>query len=101
MRPLNRLGLHRRVVDVAEPAVERHRWRIRPCGLHQVQPLGERPDERRALHSEGIELSRAATGGHAEVEPPTAEPIDRGRDLCQLQGVVQRRDQHRHTEAQS
>ena len=52
-------------------------------------------------HPEGVELPKATAGGDTEIEPAAAEPVHRGRDRGQLQRVVQRRDQHGHTEPQS
>ena len=99
MRPLHRLGLDGKVVDVAEPAVERHLGLVRPGRLHQLQALGEIADERVLVHPEGGELAGPAARRDADVQPAVTEPVD-GRDgRRQLQRVVQRGHQHGDTQA--
>ncbi len=101
VRSLHRLGLDGKVVDVAEPAVERHPGLVGPGRLHQFQTLGEIRDVSGLLHAEGGELARAAAGRDTDVQPAVAEPVDGGRGRGQLQRIMQRRHQDGDAQAQS
>src|ERR1700691_3393577 len=88
VRLLERLGLHRRVLELPELAVEGD-TRLGPQRLHQRKTLGEPRNVPLGIHAEGSELAPLAAGADADVDPAAAQLVQRAHGLRQMHGAVQ------------
>src|SRR5215471_7298885 len=74
VRLLERLGLHRRVLELPEVPVEGDPG-LRPQRLHQRDPLAEPCDIPSGIHAEGGERPPLAASAHADLDPAAAELV--------------------------
>src|SRR6266702_2825405 len=87
-RLLERLGIHRRILQLPELPVEGDA-RICPQRLHQREPLGEPRDVPFGVHTEGGERPYLAAGADADLDPAAAELVQRAQALRQVHRAVQ------------
>ena len=95
---LERLRLHGRALDLPEAAGELHLG-LRPQRFHQLEAFGEAADERLGHDAEGREHPPPA-GADADLDAAPAQLVERADALGQVDGAVQRGDQHRAAESQ-
>ena len=93
MRFLDGLGLHRRVLELEELAVQADSL-LGPQSLHHPEPLGEAGGAARRGQSEGRVDPRIAAEADTEIDPPAAQLIE-GRDaLGEVDRAPQRGQEH-------
>src|SRR5262249_52336736 len=80
-----------------EASVERDR-RLGPTCLHERDTLGETRDVGRRVDAERRERPVLPTGTNADLEPSTAELIERAQALREMHRIVKRRDIDRAAE---
>ena len=96
---LERLGLHRLVLELPELPVEGDPG-LRPQRLHQLDALGEPRDVPPRIHAEGGERPARAAGAHADLDPAPAELVQRAQALGQVHRAVQRGHEHHAAQPQ-
>src|ERR1700691_5635129 len=89
VRLLERLGLHRRVLELPELTVEGDA-RLGPQRLHQRDPLGEPGHVTGRVHAEGGKRAVPAAGADTDLDPAPAELIQRAYALGQVHPTVHR-----------
>ena len=90
---LERLGLHRRVLELPELAVEGHPG-LGPQRLHQADALGEPRHVPGRVHAEGGERAAPAASAHTDLDPAQAELVQRAQALGQVHRAVQGGHEH-------
>ncbi len=96
---LERLGLHRLVLELPELPVEGDAG-LRPQRLHQLDALGEPRDVPPRIHAEGGERPARAAGAHADLDPAPAELVQRAQALGQVHRAVQGGHEHHAAQPQ-
>ena len=93
------LGLHRRLVELPEAAVEVDLG-LSPAGSHQRNPLVETSDERVRVNAEGSKLTPASPGAEPDLHPSVAQAVERADALRQVKRAVQWADEDRAAQSQ-
>jgi hypothetical protein len=97
---LERLGLHRRVVKLPEPPLERGPP-LGPQGLHDLQTFIEPRNQAAGIYAESRELPEPPSSADAHLEAASAELVQCAQALGQVNRAVQRSDEHRAPQTQA